>query len=101
MAKVMAGSGKLDLRILDGRALSPSVSPVSVSFSFATAPMSPACSSGTGIAVLPCMTAKGARAFPDVLRVKFCTVASFFSTPEKTLKKEMCPANGSVMVLKT
>ena len=36
-----------------GEALSPRVSPVRVSFSLATAPMSPACSSVTGAIVLP------------------------------------------------
>ena len=35
--------------------MSPRVSPVKVSLNFATAPMSPACSSVTGTAVLPCM----------------------------------------------
>ena len=39
-----------------GAHLSPSVSPVTVSFSLATAPMSPARSSGTGVCVLPCIT---------------------------------------------
>ena len=39
--------------------------------------------------------------FSLLLRVKFCTVASFFSTPEKTLKNEMRPEKGSVTVLKT
>jgi len=92
--------GESDLGYWMGEALSPSVSPVSVSLSFATAPMSPACSSFTGMAVLPCMQEMCAN-FSAVLRVKFCSVASFFSTPEYTLKNEIRPAKGSLMVLKT
>ena len=68
-----------------GADLSPSVSPVSVSFSFATAPISPACSSLTGTAVFPCML-RCVRIFPACCALKFCSVASFFRTPEKTLK---------------
>ena len=40
------------------RALSPRVSPVTVSFSLAMAPRSPACSSGTSIPVFPCITCR-------------------------------------------
>src|SRR5208337_974842 len=39
--------------------------------------------------------------FSELLRVKFCSVASFFRMPEYTLKNEMRPENGSLMVLKT
>ena len=53
-----------------GADLSPSVSPVSVSFSLATAPMSPACSSVTGTAVFPCMIEMCA-SFSCELRLKF------------------------------
>ena len=58
---------------------------MSVSLSFATAPMSPACSSLIGTAVFPCMT-EMCDSFSCVPLLKFCRVASFFSTPEKTLK---------------
>ena len=40
-----------------------------------------------------------ARISPAPPRLKFCSVASFFSTPEKTLKYEIRPANASDTVL--
>ena len=101
MAKVMAGSAKRDLRILDGRRL-----------------CRPACRRSTCLSAsrprqcrrraarsrerrsCPASTEMWAN-FSAVLRVKFCTVASFFSTPENTLKNEMRPAKGSLTVLKT
>ena len=55
IAKVMAGSANVTCGYWIGDGLSPRVSPVKVSLNFATAPISPACSSVTGIAVLPCM----------------------------------------------
>ena len=85
IAKEMAGSASFTPGYWMGALLSPSVSPVRVSFSLATAPMSPACSSGTGTWFLPCMIETCA-SFSLLLRVKFCTVASFLSTPDKTLK---------------
>jgi hypothetical protein len=85
MAKVIAGSGSFTRGYRIGADLSPRVSPVSVSFNFATAPMSPACNSVTGTAVFPCMM-EMCESFSVDPREKFCTVDSFFSTPEKTLK---------------
>jgi hypothetical protein len=55
MANVMAGSGSLTADTESARSYLLSVSPVSVSFSFATAPISPACNSVTGNVVFPCM----------------------------------------------
>ena len=61
-----------------GSALSPSVSLVSVSFSFGTAPRSPARSSGTFVCVLPCSrTTWPSRS--AVSRVLLCTVESVLS----------------------
>ena len=85
MANVIAGSGNFTGGYWIGAFLSPSVSPVTVSRSFATAPMSPACSSRMGSATLPCMIEMCAN-FSAVLRLKFCKVASFFRMPEKILK---------------
>src|ERR1700680_4525338 len=62
--------------------------------------MSPACNSVTGTAVFPCMMEICA-SFSCPPRLKFCTVASFFSTPENTLKYEILPANASETVLNT
>ncbi len=53
-----------------------------------------------GRQVLPC-TAEMCANFSLLPRVKFCSVASFFNTPEKTLNNEILPANGSLTVLKT
>ena len=47
---------------------------------------------------LPCMIERCDNFSTDP-REKFCTVASFFSTPEKTLKYEIRPANASDFVL--
>src|SRR5580698_10049409 len=100
MAKVIAGSGNFTRGYRIGAALSPSVSPVSVSFNFATAPISPACNSVTGTAVFPCMI-EICDSFSADPREKFCAVTSFFSTPEKTLKYEILPENASDTVLNT
>ncbi len=56
-----------------------------VSFSLATAPRSPACRSLTAVAVLPCITCTCCRRSCE-LRLKLVSVASFFSTPDITLK---------------
>ena len=59
---------------------SASVSLVRVSFSLATAPMSPAFSSGTVAGVLPCITIRLPRR-SSVSRVRLRTVESEVSTP--------------------
>src|ERR1700694_903308 len=96
----MDGSGMVTGGYFTQAVLSHKVSPVSVSFNFATAPMSPACSSVTGTAVFPCMM-EMCDSFSVDPREKFCTVDSFFSTPEKTLKYEILPAKASEIVLNT
>ena len=69
------GVGEHRLGELDGRErqsgspLSPSVSPVSVSLSLATAPRSPAWSSGTCVWVFPCSTSGAPRRSGGVARL--------------------------------
>src|ERR1041385_4164642 len=79
---------------------SASVSPVSVSFSLATAPRSPACSSVTGLSVLPWGVETCARRSGALLLI-LTRLASFLTAPVITRKKVMRPANGSAVVLKT
>ncbi len=73
---------------------------VRVSFSFATAPRSPARSSGTCVWVLPCSASR----WPSrsgVSRVTLCTVVSDLNVPATTRSMVMRPANGSAMVFHT
>ncbi len=80
--------------------MSPSVSLVSVSFSFATAPRSPALISGTVVGVLPCSSMRlPRRSTPSF--VLFCTVESDLSAPETTRNIVIRPAKGSAMVFQT
>ena len=79
---------------------SASTSLVRVSFSFATAPRSPAFSSGTCVCVFPCRTSK----WPNrsaLSRVWLWTLLSCFNVPEITRSIVMRPANGSAMVFQT
>src|SRR5262245_10333640 len=80
--------------------LSPMVSLVRVSLSFATAPRSPAFISGRGVCVLPWSSCRVPRRSETSL-VRFCTVESDFSDPETTRNIEMRPANGSAIVFQT
>ena len=98
-ANAMDGSASFTGGKATGEALSASVSPVRVSFSLATAPISPACNSVTGRKVLPKGTPIWARR-SAVSRFVLKTLISFFMTPESTLKNEIRPANGSAVVLK-
>ena len=93
------GSGK-PIGAMASPPLSASVSLVSVSFSFATAPMSPALSSVTVVGVLPCMTLRWPMRSP-VSRVRLWTVVSDLSVPVMTRNRVMRPANGSATVFHT
>ena len=100
MAYEITGSGNLIGSTLNATALSPRRSLVSVSFSLATAPRSPARISGTLVGVLPCSSVR----WPSrsgVSRVMFCTVESAFTVPEMTRNIVMRPANGSATVFHT
>ena len=83
-----------------GSLLSPSVSLVSVSFSLATAPRSPALISGTLVCVLPCSSSEMAEPFGRS-RVLLWKVESAFSVPETTRNIVIRPANGSAIVFQT
>ena len=93
------GSGKL-VGAIARPPLSARVSLVSVSFNFATAPMSPAVSSGTVVGVLPCMTLRWPMRSP-ASRVRLWTLVSDLSVPVMTRNKVMRPANGSATVFHT
>ena len=71
-----------------------------MSFSFATAPRSPALSSGTCVWVLPCRTSRWPKR-SELSRVWLCTVVSDFSVPAITRSIVMRPANGSAIVFQT
>ncbi len=80
--------------------LSASRSLVSDSFSFATAPRSPALISGTVVWFFPCSSTR----LPSrsaVSRVTLCTVESDLSVPDITRNIVMRPANGSATVFQT
>ena len=80
MAYDSTGSGNVMAGNVRRSLLSPSVSLVSVSLSFATAPRSPALSSGTFVCVLPCSSTR----WPSrscVSRVLLWSVESAFSVP--------------------
>ena len=79
---------------------SASTSLVCVSFSLATAPRSPALSSGTCACVFPCSTSRCPRR-SDPSLVRLWTVASDFSVPVTTRSMVMRPANGSAIVFQT
>ena len=100
MAYDSTGSGNFSAGNTAGSTLSPSVSLVSVSFSFGTAPRSPARSSGTFVCVLPWSSTTWPRR-SGVSRVLLCTVESVFSTPDMTRNIVMRPANGSAIVFQT
>ena len=100
MAYDSTGSGYLSGGKTAGSDLSPSVSPVSVSFSFGTAPRSPARSSGTFVCVLPwSRTTWPSRS--AVSRVLLWTVESVLSEPLMTRNMVMRPVKGSAMVFQT
>ena len=72
-------------------ALSARVSPVWVSLSLATAPMSPAWTSAIKVGCLPCIRVR----LPSrsaTSRDALCTVESDFSMPEYTRRSEIRPA---------
>ena len=68
MAYASTGSGNVSGGNVIGSDLSPSVSLVSVSFSLATAPRSPALISATGAAVLPWSKFKMSQPLRGILR---------------------------------
>ena len=71
-----------------------------VSFSFATAPRSPARSSGTCVWVLPCSTSRWPRRSLES-RVWLWTAVSDLSVPPMIRSMVMRPAKGSAMVFQT
>ena len=80
--------------------LSASVLLVTVSFSLATAPMSPALISGTSVCVFPCSSTR----WPSrsgVSLIRLYTVVSALSDPLITRNMLMRPANGSATVFHT
>ena len=79
---------------------SASTSFVLVSFSLATAPRSPAFSSGTCVWVLPWRAIRWPSRSAESC-VKLCTVVSDFSVPDTTRSIVMRPANGSAIVFHT
>ena len=84
-AKAMEGSLSFTGAKATGDDLSVSVSPVSVSRSLATAPMSPACSSLTGTIVLPNGTPMWASR-SVVLRAALCEVGIVLDASRKNLE---------------
>ncbi len=92
MAYDNTGSGNTIGGKVRPAALSARVSLVRVSLSLATAPRSPALSSGTLVAVLPCITIR----WPSrsgLFCVALVTVESALSVPWKTRNIVMRPAN--------
>ena len=73
---------------------------MSVSFSFATAPRSPALISGTFAGVLPCISIRWPSRSGASL-VLLTTVESALTTPETTRNIVIRPANGSAIVFHT
>src|ERR1035437_1706990 len=100
IAKAIAGSGIDGGAKTKGFSFRERESPVSVSLSFATPPMSPAGISGTFCIALP----RGEKTCPkrsSVSRVGFEYVPSLLNVPETTRKSVRRPAEGSEIVLKT
>ena len=100
IAYEITGSANLIGSTVNARALSPSRSLVSVSFSFATAPRSPDRISGTFVGVFPCSSVRWPSRSGDS-RVMFWIVESAFTVPEMTRNIVMRPANGSATVFQT
>ena len=93
----------LDTAVLikvNGVAFVDSVSVVATLFNFASAPISPACSSGTSSGLFP----RSTYSLP-ILSSMPCSslyiTSSVLITPDVTLTREYFPINGSTMVLKT
>src|SRR2546429_9871932 len=80
--------------------ISPRVSLVSVSFSFATAPRSPALISGMLVWVFPCSSSRWPKR-SAVSRVLLWQFESALSEPDPTRNIVMRPANGSAIVFHT
>ena len=100
MAYEITGSGNLIGSTLNETPLSPRRSLVSVSFSLATAPRSPARTSATLVGVFPCSSVRWPNRSGVSLEM-FCTVESAFTEPEMTRNIVMRPANGSATVFQT
>src|SRR5262245_44522439 len=94
------GSGHVSGGNVNGSVLSPRVSLVRVSLSFATAPRSPALISGTFAGVLPCWSCRCPRRSGTSL-VLLWTVESALTTPDTTRNIVIRPANGSATVFQT
>src|SRR4029450_6109237 len=100
MANEMAGSGKAIPDRTMGFASSQRVSPVSVSLSLATTPISPGPSASIVFCVLPCSQPMcPTRSLAP--RVALSTWLSDRNGPEYTRNTESLPTCGSEMVLKT
>ncbi len=100
MAKEMAGSGNLMAGRITGCASSQSVSPVRVSLSLATTPISPGPSVSTMLLGLTLQPADVAHPLLDPLGA-LSTWLSALSVPEQTRKMESLPTCGSDTVLNT
>jgi hypothetical protein len=99
-AKLITGSGKPISGASIWRSASRSTSPVCVSLSFATAPMSPSPRSATCACSFPCTCSSWPKRSFEWTRA-FTIVESPFIVPLSTRKTLMRPAKGSAMVLKT
>ena len=98
-AKLITGEGKSMCGGSTGTSWSTSTSPVTTSFSFATAPRSPTPSASDGSFSLPCSS----RIWPS--RSFACvrgstSVVSPVTGPARTRKQLIRPVNGSAIVLK-
>src|SRR5437016_5041551 len=100
IASVITGSGNGILGSTIAWSLVDSVSLVCVSRSFATAPMSPACSSAISIRSLPSVTHKWL-SFSTASRGALYTSWPFRTVPEYTRKNVTSPTCGSEIVLNT
>ncbi len=98
MANEIAASGIGTGGMTMAPSLVVSVSPVRVSLSLATAPMSPATSFSTGAMSLPCIQFTAPRR-SAASRVRLKYAVSGASVPENTRSSEIRPANGSEIVL--
>ena len=94
------GAGNSSAGSRSGRSFVASVSPVSVTASFATAPISPALSSPIGSWSLPC-SSRSCPIRSSWSRVVFQTCAWERSVPDRTRRYVSRPTNGSAVVLKT
>ena len=99
-AKLITGSGKPSSGISTSRSASSSRSPVVVSFSLATAPMSPAPKASSCVCSLPCSASSWPTRSFECERW-FASVESDLISPAMTRRTLIRPAKGSAIVLNT